>query len=252
MADVQQSKFTVSNNLSSWNPQGSYVERLMDNAAYTSAHPDDTLVLVGPSRFANIAGADVTTGAANVDNVLFPVGMLQSLVVSQQRQVTPTMSIGSGRAFMLAGKSQTSLQIGRLFAKGRNLQRALMRGIKAIGDGDISEKFNIYEPANPKGNPGAMYNLDSEAMLVPFGMAVMFRDKAGNDLGSFYLECCMINSYAVQLAAGQNIIMENVSAVCDRILPVTLSGGVTGKFFNPNGIDVLSADSTLNVNSEIV
>jgi hypothetical protein len=97
-----------------------------------------------------------------------------------------------------------------------------------------------------------MYNLDSEAMLIPFGMAVMFRDKAGNDLGSFYLECCMINSYSVQLAAGQNVIMENVSAVCDRILPVSLSGGTIGKFFNPNGIDVLSADPTLNVNSEIV
>jgi TPR repeat protein len=249
---VEQSKFTVSNSISNWNPQGSYVERLMDNAAYTSAHPDDTLVLVGPSRFANIAGADVTTGAvADISNVLFPVGMLQSLVVSQSRNVVPTTAIGSGRAFMMAGKSTTQLQIGRLFAKGRNLQRALMRGIKEIGDGDISEKFNIYEPANPKGNPGAMYNMDSEAMLIPFGMAVMFRDKAGNDLGSFYIESCMINSYSVQLAAGQNVIMENVSAVCDRILPVTLSGGVVGKFFNPNGVDVLSADSSLNVNSEI-
>ena len=41
-------------NISQWNPQGSCIERLMDNAAYTSAHPDDTLVLVGPARYSNV------------------------------------------------------------------------------------------------------------------------------------------------------------------------------------------------------
>ena len=33
-----------------WRMQDNYVERIMDNAAYTAAHPDDTLVMAGPPR----------------------------------------------------------------------------------------------------------------------------------------------------------------------------------------------------------
>ena len=41
----------VTKGIEGWNSQKNNVERLMDNASYTSAHPDDTLVLAGPPRF---------------------------------------------------------------------------------------------------------------------------------------------------------------------------------------------------------
>ena len=41
----------ITTNPNNWRFQDNYVERLMDNAAFTSAHPDDTLVLAGPPRF---------------------------------------------------------------------------------------------------------------------------------------------------------------------------------------------------------
>ena len=60
----------------------------------------------------------------------------------------------------------------------------------------------------------------------------MFRDKANNNLGAVYLESCMINSYSTNLSAGQNVMMENVSGLADRLFSVrateTQSGFPTG------------------------
>ena len=46
----------ITKGVTSWRSQRNNVERHMDNAAYTSAHPDDTLVLAGPPRFSDEIG----------------------------------------------------------------------------------------------------------------------------------------------------------------------------------------------------
>jgi hypothetical protein len=232
---AEQSKTPIHNQgFAGWNPQGTNIERLMDNAAYTSAHPDDTLVLVGPSRFVDVTPENLKA-----------VGLLQTMTVSQQRQVTPAMAIGSSRMYMLPMKAQTSFSIERLFCKGRNLQRALLRGISAVGDNEVHGVLNPLENAHAAGNPGMVFNMDSELGLIPFGMAVMFRNKSGQDIGSFYLESCMFQSYQIGISAGQNTIVEGIQGVCDRINPITLSTNYTGTFFNPTGGDnAFSVSST--------
>lgn len=193
-----------------WNPQDACIERLMDNAAYTSAHPDDTLVLVGPARHSSVADF----------SKLPAVGMLQQMQVSQQRAVQPLQAIGSGRNYFLAGKPSVSFSIGRLFAKGPNLYRALYNNIM---NNSIISGFNPKEPAAATNNPNSVFNMDSEMFLVPFGIAIAFRDKSGGSLGSFYIESCMISSYVIGVAAGQNMVMENVTGSADRIYPINLT-----------------------------
>lgn len=218
---------TTVKSIDQWNPQDACIERIMDNAAYTSAHPDDTLVLVGPARFSSL-GQD--QGAANTGS-LKPVGMLQQLGVSQQRAVQPLQAIGSGRNYFLAGKPIVQFNIGRLFAKGSNLYRALYQNIMTT---DSQMGFNPKEPPSTADNPHAIFNLDSEMFLVPFGIGVAFRDKSGASLGSFYMESCMIASYQISVASGQNVIMENVSGSADRLLPVNLGNSVSN-FFKTEG-----------------
>jgi hypothetical protein len=211
-------------NITNWNPQNSCIERLMDNAAYTSAHPDDTLVLVGPARKSN---------ATNFSD-LTAVGMLQQMQVSQQRAVQPVQAIGSGRNYFLSSKPSVNFSVGRLFAKGPNLHRALYKNI--ISDANLSG-FNPAEPAATDQHPNGVFNMDSELFLIPFGLVVAFRDKAGSNLGSFYIESCMIASYSIGIAAGQNVVMENVNGSADRILPINLSTDIPGvnNFFNISG-----------------
>lgn len=216
--------------LDQWNPQNDCIERIMDNAAYTSAHPDDTLVLVGPARFSSLSNQG--TGGNQQSSVntgsLLAVGMLQQMQVSQQRAVSPVQAIGSGRNYFLAGKPMVNFSIGRLFAKGPNLYKALYRNIM---DDPKLKGFNEFEPATSSNYTDGIFNMDSELFLVPFGIAVAFRDKSGGNLGSFYIESCMISSYSIGVAAGQNMVMENVNGSADRIFPIDLSPDVSADFF---------------------
>lgn len=195
-----------------WAFQESYVERLMDNAAYTAAHPDDTLVMAGPARKAGLVGE----GLPN----LLAIGMLQAVSFSSTKPTQPMMAIGSGRSFYVSGKAQTQWQMGRLFVNGRNMLRVLYHNAVMAGV-DPSKFDDVATEAASSGNGGQKYfiNLDSELFLVPMGLGAVFRDKTHGFCGGFFAELCMITSYAIAWNAGQNLILENVSGVSDRLLP---------------------------------
>lgn len=199
----------VVKNFDTWKFQESYVERVMDNAAYTAAHPDDTLVLAGPARKVNI----VQGGAVG----MLAIGMLQAVNFTQTKPTQPMMAIGSGRSFYVSGKAQTQWTMGRLFVNGRNLLRVLYHN--AVSGGiDPSQFDDIATDSNPVGQK-YFINLDSELFLVPFGMGAVFRDKTHGFCGGFYGELMMITSYAIGWNAGQNLVLENVSGMADRLLP---------------------------------
>ena len=204
----------VTTDLSNWKYQDNYVERIMDNAAYTAAHPDDTIVLVGPPRVRLLDQSDPNKS-------LKAIGMMQAFQASQQKPTVPVQAIGTGRSFFVSSKSSIQWNVGRLFVKGKNLIRALNENAIAAGV-DVT---TFDEPIVPPGETSAsdyFVNLDSELLLIPFGLAVLFRDKSHNHLGGFYLELCVIQSWAVGLNAGQNMVMENVSGQCDRLMPFSV------------------------------
>lgn len=211
----------VAKNFDTWSFQESYVERVMDNAAYTAAHPDDTLVLAGPSRKTSIKGG----GAAG----MLAIGMLQAVQFTQTKPTQPMMAIGSGRSFYVSGKSQTQWTMGRLFVNGRNLLRVLYHN--AVASGFNPAGFD--DPAVDSKPAGQKFfiNLDSELFMVPFGLASVFRDKTHGFCGGFYAELSVITSYAIGWNAGQNLILENVSGMSDRLLPF---GSDSGEGLRPN------------------
>lgn len=220
-----------------WKFQESYVERVMDNAAFTAAHPDDTLVLAGPARLTGIA-----SGFAN----LLPIGMLQAVNFTQTKPTQPMMAIGSGRSFYVSGKAQTQWTMGRLFVNGRNLLRVLNHN--AVAGGINSALFD--DPATDVNPAGQKFfiNLDSELFLIPFGLGTVFRDKTHGFVGGFYAELCMITSYAVGWNAGQNLILENVSGMSDRLLPFgsnTLSLSIERPHAGGNPITAVNIDEIL-------
>lgn len=219
---------------SQWKFQQTYIERLMDHSALTSAHPDDTLILAGPPRF-------LTQEPAGLFKSLLPIGMVQQMQVTQQKPTTPMQAIGSGRTFYVSGKAQGSASIARLFVNGRNLLRALYTN--AITAGVDVTKFDDQAAFSDK-NSKFFANLDSELFLVPFGVAVFFRDKIHNEIAAFYLELCQINTWALAVGAGQNMIMENVNMLFDRLRPIS-TRGVGGPEHTDNYDPANPADSSL-------
>jgi hypothetical protein len=208
----------ITKGVESWKFQSHYVEREMDNAAYSAAHPDDTLVLAGPPRKLSMSEKE---GEAKS---LLAIGMLQSIQFTQTKPTQPMMAIGSGRSFFVSGKAQTQWTVARLFVNGRNLLRVLYHNM--VKGGLAVQNFD--DPASKSANSNYFINLDSELYYIPFGLACFFRNKSHDLVGSFYAELAMINSYAVQANAGQNMILENVSGLADRLMPLEASELATG------------------------
>jgi hypothetical protein len=181
----------------------------MDNAAYTAAHPDDTLVVAGPARTPNAGGAQ------SIEAQLLAIGHLQTVQFTQQKPTQPVMAIGSGRTFFVSGKAQGQCTLGRLFVNGRNLLRVLYHNARSA---DLDVSVMDDRPARKK-EEIFYVNLDSELYLIPFGLGTLFRDKIHDVVGGFYAELAMITSWAIGFNAGQNMIMEQVTVVFDRLLP---------------------------------
>ena len=210
----------ITKGIGTWQSQQRTVERFTDNAAYTSAHPDDTLVLTGPPRHID-ADEQATDGWQS----LMSVGMLQGFQFNSQKPTQPMQAIGSGRTFFVTGKSQTTWRIGRLFCNGRNLLRTLYHN--AVAGGVPMQDFDD-SPVGKDSTDMYFMNLDSELYHVPMGIAAIFRDKIKNLIGAVYLELCMVSSYGLGFNPGQNMILEDVNGMCDRPLPFRPTAVATG------------------------
>lgn len=202
----------ITRNLESWRFQDHHVERMMDNAAYNAAHPDDTLVLSGPARIEN---ADIGNSDGQSISSLLAIGMLQGVSFAQQKPTQPLMAIGSGRSFFVSGKAQGSGQMQRLFVNGRNLLRSVYHSARAAG----LPVEQLDDPAARSAESNFYINLDSELYLIPFGLGCVLRNKSRQFVGGFYSELTMINSYNIGFQAGANMVAESVSFLFDRLLP---------------------------------
>lgn len=202
----------VTKGLTTWRFQDHHVERLLDNSAYTAAHPDDTLVLAGPAR-SDIARVDDVSNRSV--STLLAIGMLQAFQISQSKPTTPVMALGSGRAFFVSGKAQGQGSMQRLFMNGRNLLRVVHHNAKTQ-----QLRWDLFDdPAALSANSQFLTNLDSELYLIPFGLGSLFRTKMHDPVGGFYAELSLINSYQISYQAGQTMIAESVSFVFDRLMP---------------------------------
>lgn len=231
----------ITRGVNSWVFQQNHIERHMDNAAYEAAHPDDTLVLAGPPRRDSLVQAGAEKGSNNVGTLL-AIGMLQNVQFTQTKPTQPMMAIGSGRSFFVSGKAQTQWNIARLFVNGRNLLRVLYHNALAAGV-DVSK---MDDQAALKNNSQFFINLDSELYYVPFGLAAFFRNKAHDVVGAFYCELSMINSYAIGFTAGQNMVLENVSGMADRLVPMDLSAIMAQKGYPNGGVPRATLDQMLD------
>ena len=220
----------VTKSLGTWKFQQSHVERILDNATYDAVNPDTTLLLAGPAR------KGVAVPGRNTPRSLMALGMFQSFGMKSQAPVMPLMAIGSGRSFFLRGKSQSSWNLQRVMINGRNLLRALYHNATEVA-GLSPELFD--DPASLSKQSQYFMNLDSELYYIPFGLGVIMRSKSRTLVAGCYLELCMINSYGTQIQAGQNLVAEMVSGLCDRILPFQASDSIAG--IATNGRAVMDA-----------
>lgn len=222
----------VTKSLSTWNAQRNQVERITDNATYDAANPDDIILLAGPARRA-VARTERTS-----PRTLRSLGLSTTFGMQTSVPVTPMMALGSGRSYYLRGKSQSSWSLQKVLMNGLNLLRSLYHNAVEVGglNPDLFDDPAAYEGAP---NSNVFLNLDSELFYIPFGLAVIMRAKSRTMVMSCYLELCIINSWGIQMGAGQAVVMESVSGFCDRVLPFQASDAMESPTVGRNLMDAV-------------
>ena len=231
---------------SGWDFHNFHVQQELRGGQFVSA--ESTLVGAGPPRI-SADGTGTATATAEELSV-YPIGLLESVGLQQNRQLQRIFEIGSTRSYFIPGRTIGSISIGRTFYFGPSLLRVLYAyyrqtdadpvqvGVGAAGStiAVSTEGAEIPDPAaalldtvDPatlhqlKRSPGEDYffiDLASDLFAQPTGMAIYFKDANTTSVGAMYLEENYVQGHQMNISSGSVLIMEGVSMQYDRIRPV--------------------------------
>ncbi len=233
---------------SGWEFHNFHVQQELRGGQFVNAA--STLVGAGPPRLAD-AGATTTASGLQV----YPIGLLESVGLQQNRQLQQIFEIGSNRSYFVPGRTVGAISVGRTFYFGPSLLRVLYAyyrqpatgtgkssmGSKEAGtlvtidgqsmpdplaallDGTTADKVHTLQRS-----PGEDYffiDLASDLFAQPTGMAIYFKDQNQTSVGAFYLEDAYVQGHQMSISSGSVLIMEGVSMQYDRIQPVKVVTG---------------------------
>ncbi len=146
---------------------------------------ENFLIAAGPARLEQI-GEDFL-------GKVFPIGMLESVSVGQQKMLQQVREIGSRRSYVVSSYATGNLAISRVMYSQASLLRVLTL---ANGDGDDIDNpagagsfgsFSGNIPADTANN-AFWINLQSEIFDRPMGILFYILDQRNNPYGAFYAE----------------------------------------------------------------
>jgi len=211
----------ITRDSSTWVSQAHTVERLVANNALVSLSTDDTCVWAGPPFYDK---------SPNFIEQLTPIGSTTGFSFAESTGLTYTPVLGSGRHLPFRSKSPVQLSLQRFMVRGRSLIRALM-SYYVQQQLDVS-KFDV--PAALNATDADWANLQSEMAYLPFGLALIGRDKARGTIFSYYVNMCMLASRQFQVQAGSPYTMDSVSIIGDQAIVFDASTLLT-RSTSPNG-----------------
>lgn len=203
----------------SWDWKSDYVSHLSEDGyerfSQYSATPDSTILFAGPARFSGLSGDA---------SVLAPIGLADGISIQSDAGLQRLYEVGSNRAFFTRGKTQNMMSLGLMLADQQNILYALSKASYQ----PLMDNGGQAAPGALTPNPNIQMNLDSETFAVPFGALLIFKTRGGGDgngkvLSAVYLEYCMFQNYAFQIASQSPVIVENVSVQFDRMVPVSFN-----------------------------
>jgi hypothetical protein len=196
---------------------------------HVRVNAESVQIAAGPATLADFAGQSANVDQAKMKGTMvYPLGIAQDFALPQQKQVMSLSEIGSRRNFMVPGKSIASLSMSRALIYGPNLLRALYAwyNVNQVGGDPIASLIDGHpdmEPWTVNMSPGyenVFMNLESDMFDHPFGLLMTIRDTQGNFMYASYFETCYIQGYHTSPNASGMVMMENVSMLPERQVPV--------------------------------
>ena len=233
-----------------WDFHNHHVQEELLGGEFVSA--ETTLIAAGPPRLSDIApSGDQTIDTQDEGDMVFPIGVLENVGMSQSKQLQRIFEIGSSRSYFIPGRTIGSLTLGRVLYHGPSLLKVLYAHYKQsaadpadnfmdsdqdtinVGGVDIPNpnKTLLSLPAmqaelhRVKYSPGfddLWLNLASDIFNQPTGLAIYFRNQLDMTLGAVYLEECYVQGHQLSISSGSVLLMEGVSLQFDRVRPIRM------------------------------
>jgi hypothetical protein len=188
---------------------------------------------------------------------LVPIGLVQNVQVSQQKQIQQLFELGSRKPFFVPGRTIVSGGIARILFDGPSLMYAMYlsgddsastdafdsyinpgkndtwKPINALADADKPtsplSKDNVlggttkgtFKTSSSEPTPGYFFiNLASSFFNRPTGLGFVLYDMEGQPYGGFYMENCYIQAHTFSVASQQTVLVENVSFRASTMVPL--------------------------------
>jgi hypothetical protein len=233
--------------LSEWKPFERFVQGGLVDGQFLSA--SYTLVAAGPPRLANIGGAAGAAATLSSDSGAkdwaLPIGVVQNIGLSHNRNFARFWEIGSERSYFISGRTTGQIQLSRIMYHGPSLLRMLYGYYQDLIPPTIvpfvfqnpgaATVANPHDVKIPPGYENIFLNLASDLFSQPIGILVYFRDSNEDTVGAIYLEGAYVPSHQISTDSGGTVIQEAVAIQFERAVPVAVKGlALIDGSFNPN------------------
>lgn len=217
-----------------WNPYERYVQAgLTDGKFHNSAF---TKLAAGPPRLAAIGGSLVAASLlteSEASNVVYPLGLIQNIQMSQNNNLMRVWEIGSQRSYFIPGRTAGQLSLGTIYYHGPSLLRRMWAYYEdSIGPVEVPPLFpnmgaaamaNPHDVKVPPGYENIYFNLASDLFSQPVGLLFYMRDANEDNLGACYMEAVYAPNHNWSTDAQGIIQQEQVGLQFERVVPVAVS-----------------------------
>lgn len=222
--------------ITNWKPYAQKVDNSSGLGEGRFASGAMTLIAAGPPRLSAIGGnqaaaANLGAGGGPSAQFALPIGVVQNLSVSHNRQFSRFYELGSERSYFISGRTQAQVGFSRVLYHGPSILRMMYAFyndalaptlIPTFGmDPTIAGRVaNQHDVKIPPGFENIYLNLASDLFSQPCGLLVYMKDSNETTLGAFYAEECYIPSHSIATDAQGVVVQEQVSLQPERIVPV--------------------------------
>lgn len=224
-----------------WNPYKNYVQSggsgpgMVDGRFVTGAF---TGLFAGPPRLANLGGADVLQAAvsaapAAASQMVYPIGLTQSVNISHNRQFNRIFELGSERSYFISGRTMGQLALARVLYHGPSILRVLYAYYADImpdvtvdpliaGSAGVVGMSNPHDVIIPPGFNNFYINLASDLFSQPVGILMVVQDVNQMAYGACYFESCVIPNHTWATDAQGVIVQESVALQFETAVPIAM------------------------------
>jgi hypothetical protein len=222
---------------SNWKPYESYLQSggsgpgMVDGQFISGAFMG---VFAGPPRLASVGGA-LSLGAAlsapaAASQIVYPVGIVQNMNLSHNRQFSRIFELGSERSYFISGRTIGQLGLSRVLYHGPSILRTLYAYYQDVVPNTLVPAVfpnvgagampNPHDVVIPPGYENFYVNLASDLFSQPIGLLFVIKDSNQDTYGAFYLESCYVPNHTFATDSQGVIVQESASVQFELAVPI--------------------------------